>query len=163
MRTKSALTLILVCLLAVLCGCRRQTALQLRTDADPLVHRLKLPGKVGAVRWVAVSPNKDTGWIPPKIEFYNVYAYVELDDDAWVALAKIVGEPGGRDTFSLPRSVAEVLIPAPTMKNVKQTDSDVQIDGTSLNASALSSDPKKTEVQQAIRSDKALIVKFVAR
>lgn len=163
MRTKSALTLILVCLLAVLCGCRRQTALQLRTDADPLVHRLKLPGKVGAVRWVAVSPNKDTGWIPPKIEFYNVYAYVELDDDAWVALAKIVGEPGGRDTFSLPRSVAEVLVPAPTMKNVKQTDSDVQIDGTSLNASALSSDPKKTEVQQAIRSDKALIVKFVAR
>jgi hypothetical protein len=115
------------------------------------------------VRWVAVSPNKDTGWIPPKIEFYNVYAYIELDDDAWVALGKIVGEPGGRVTFSLPRSVADVLMPAPTMKNVKQTDSDVQIDGASLNASALSSDPKKTEVQQAIRSDKALIVKFVAR
>jgi hypothetical protein len=163
MRTKRSLTLIFACLLAVLCGCRRQTALQLRTDADPLVHRLKLPGKVGAVRWVAVSPNKDTGWIPPKIEFYNVYAYIELDDDAWVALGKIVGESGGRDTFTLPRSVAEILIPAPTMKNVKQTDSDVQIDGASLNASALSSDPKKTEPQQAIRFDKALIVKFVAR
>ena len=163
MPTKSSLTLIFCCLLAVVCGCRRQTALQLRTDADPLIHRLKLPGKVGAVRWVAVSPNKDTGWIPPKIEFYNVYAYIELDDDAWVALGKIAGEPGGRDTFSLPRSVAEVLIPAPAMKNVKQTDSDVQIDGSSLNASALSSDPKKTEAQQAIRFDKALIVKFVAR
>jgi hypothetical protein len=41
--------------------------------------------------------------------------------------------------------------------------SDVQIDGASLNASALSSDPKKTEIQHAIRFDKAVIVKFVAR
>jgi hypothetical protein len=45
---------------------------------------------------------------------------------------------------------------------VKQSGSDVQIDGTSLNASALSSEPKKTEVQQAIRFDRVLIVKFVA-
>jgi len=125
--------------------------------------RLKLPSRIGAVRWLAVSPNKDTGWIPPKIEFYNVYAYIELDDDAWVALSKTIGEPGGRDTFSLPRSVADVLIPASTMKSVKQSGSDAQIDGTSLHASALSSDPQKTEVQQAIRLDRVLIVRFVAR
>src|ERR1700756_1310083 len=163
MRTKHSLTLTFVCLLAVLSGCRRQTTLQLRTDADPLLHRLKLPGKVGAVRWVAVSPNTDTGWIPPKTEFYNVFAYIELDDDAWVALGKLVGEPGGRDTLSMPRPVADLLIPAPARRSVKQTDTDVQVDGTSLNASALSSDPKKTEAHQAIRFDKALIVKFVAR
>jgi hypothetical protein len=54
-----------------LTGCRREPALQLRTDADPLVHRLKLPSRIGGVRWLAVSPNKDTGWIPPKIESYN--------------------------------------------------------------------------------------------
>jgi hypothetical protein len=152
MRTWSAAAiLIFVWMLTTLTGCRREAALQLRTDADPLVHRFKLPSRIGAVRWLAVSPNKDTGWIPPKIEFYNVYAYIELDDDAWVALGKTIGEPGGRDTFSLPRSVAEVVIPASTMKNMKQSGSDVQIDGTSLNASALSNEPKKTEVQQAIR------------
>jgi hypothetical protein len=164
MRTWStAAILIFAWMLTTLAGCRREAALQLRTDADPLVHRLKLPSRIGAVRWLAVSPNKDTGWIPPKIEFYNVYAYIELDDDAWVALSKTIGEPGGRDTFSLPRSVADVLIPASTMKSVKQSGSDAQIDGTSLHASALSSDPQKTEVQQAIRLDRVLIVRFVAR
>lgn len=146
-----------------LSGCHRQPKLQLRTDVDPLVKRLKLPTRPETVRWVAVSPNKDSGWIPPKTEFYTVYAYIELDDQSWAALSKTVGEPTARDTISLPRPVAEVLIPAAAMKTARQSDPDVQIDGTALNTSALPTDPKKTEVQKAIRLDKDLFLEFIAR
>jgi hypothetical protein len=167
MRTTSAATristILVLCLLTAIEACHRGAPLELRTDAGPLVNRLKLPSGVGAVRWVAVSPNKDTGWLPPRIEFYNVYAYIELDDAAWVALYKTIGEANGRDTLSLPSAVAKVLMPNSTMNNPGSSGSDVQIVGAALNASTLSNDPKKTEVQKAIRSDKALVVQFTAR
>src|SRR5262249_51048281 len=86
----------------VMSGCQEEAGLTLRTDPEPLSRRLNLPRHIGSVRWVAVSPVRDTGWIPPKVEFYDVYGYIELDKEGWKELEKTAAQSGRRGTITIP-------------------------------------------------------------
>lgn len=128
----------------------------LRTDTEPLTKRLVLPTAIHSARWVAVSPVHDSGWIPPKTEFYDVYAYIEFDEAAWAEMQKSAGDATSRGTLVIPETVATVLIPAAFMAQFSVSDGGRRAEGPSFNLAV--SDKEKTDVQGAIRVGGALVV-----
>jgi hypothetical protein len=144
----------------ILGGCAGEAALTLRTDPGPLANRLNLP-KLQSVRWVAVSPVHDTGWIPPKIEFYYVYAYIDFDDGGWADLEKTAG-PSTPGSISLPERVATLLLPAVAAKEFTKENDTFEARGPSFNTSTLAAQPRN-KVAAAIRIGSALVVQMTAR
>jgi hypothetical protein len=141
----------------LLIGCREKNTLTLRTDTEPLTKRLVLPKALRSVRWVAVSPVHDSGWVPPKTEFYDVYAYIELDDPAWTELEKSAGDARVRGTLVIPDPVAAVLIPPAAMAEFGPSDDGGRrAEGRSFNLAV--SDQARTDIEQAIRVGRALVV-----
>jgi hypothetical protein len=136
--------------------CAEKQAVTLRTDVEPLTKRLKLPGPIRAVRWVAVSPVHDTGWIPPKAEFYHVYAYIELDAGAWNQLAGFAG-PSSGDTITIPESVARELLPPAAMEEFKKLNDSRTASGSGFNSDVLAAE-ERTRVDKAVRVGDALVV-----
>lgn len=136
-----------------LVACKKHPELQLRTDLAPLQRRLHLPGHVTSVRWVAVSPVKDSGWVPPKIEFYDVYAYLELSPEEWAAFQGVAGPPGTSVSFEIPREAAAVLR--------LSTGSAFHAEGPSFNPPAVSAGPKG-DVIHCLRMKDALVIHFRA-
>lgn len=158
-RLRAVAALLVIILASVVSGCKDEASLRLRTDPEPLARRLKLPQHVGSVRWVAVSPVHDSGWVPQKTEFYDVYAYIELDDEGWTELEN--SEAGRRATITLPEPVAALVIPPQSAEGDFQHSSGIrQADGPSFKP--LSAEAK-TEVANAIRVGNALVVEMRVR
>ena len=133
--------------------------LTLRTDPEPLTRRLHLPAQIRAVRWVSVSPVRDTGGVPGPADFYDVYAYVELDADAWTSLEKSAGGLNARGVVTVPASVAAVLIPAEAIADFTPSDAAVRAEGPSFNPATLAAEPN-TEVDTAVRIGGALVIQM---
>lgn len=146
----------------ILSGCGEKAGLELRTDPEPLTHRLNLPQRVGPVRWVSVSPVHDTGWVPPKVQFYDVYAYIELDEEAWNALEKSSAAPGVRDDIVIPEPVAAIVIPPAALGDFHPSSAGRRGEGPSFDTKSLSAEAR-TEVQKAIRVGGALVVEMRVR
>jgi len=153
--------LIIVAALAgtVLSGCGEKAGLTLRTDPEPLTRRLNLPQRIGSVRWVSVSPVHDTGWVPHKVKFYDVYAYIELDDEAWKTLEKSSSAPGVRGEIVIPEPVAAIVIPSAALGGFQPSGAGRRGEGPSFDTKSLSTEAK-TEVQAAIRVGQALVVEM---
>ena len=143
-------------------GCKEEAGLTLRTDPEPLSRRLNLPQHIGSVRWVAVSPVHDTGWVPPKVEFYDVYGYIELDKEGWKELEKTAAQSGRRGTITIPAPVAALVIPQSAAGDFQQSSGTSQAEGLSFEPADLSSEAK-TEVENAIRVGDALVVQMQVR
>lgn len=134
-------------------GCKKHPELQLRTDAGPLQNRLRLPSHISSVRWVAVSPVKDSGWIPPKIEFYDIYAYLELNQDEWAAFQSLAGPPGATASFEIPEAAARAL--------KLSMDTAFHAEGLSFTPESVSAGPK-SDVIGCLRMKNALVIHFRA-
>ena len=161
-RSRRFLTFALMFAALLLGGCREKAALTLRTDAAPLTNRLNLPALSGPVRWVAYSPVDNSGLAPGRTDFYDLYAYLELDDATWSALEKKAGTPGAPDTIIIPQKVASTLLPSSAAPAFKTSGSGSEAQGPSFNAEALSSD-QRTTVQKAIRVGTALLIQMEVR
>jgi hypothetical protein len=140
----------------ILTACRERPPVTLRTDTEPLTKRIVLPKAIRSARWVAVSPVHDSGWVPPKTEFYDVYAYIEFDEAAWTEMQKSAGDARSRDTIVIPDRVATVLIPPASMAEFSSSDGGRRAEGPSFNLAV--SDKEKTDMQGAIRVGGALVV-----
>ncbi len=155
-RETQAICLAGVFFAALLCGCGGNNIL-VRTDIAPLTRRLKLPEGVQSVRWIAVSPVHDTGFIPPSADYQDVYAYIPLEPSQWVELENVVGQKGAPASIEIPRSIVDVLFPAGASGANQH-----RIEGPSFNPAKLVSD-SKTEVFSAIRVNNALVVQMRVR
>ena len=140
-------------------GCGSKPALTLRTDPEPLARRLHLPSDVEFVRWIAVSPVHDTGWIPPKAEFYDVYAYIQLGPQGWMELQSSPGLTGLRATLALPKDLAARLIPADARSYWEPTSDGLRATGPAFDGARLAADPGTT-VEIAIRVEMALLIRM---
>lgn len=142
---------------------RRAVASELavRTDIEPLRRRLHLPEGPLSVRWVAVSPVLDSGLLPPRAEFYEMFAYVMCEAAALQDFTTRAGEPVGGATVVLPEAVAVAILPPDVPGGVQMVEKGRQVAGAAYSAEALSQS-RKTWVHAAIRLGNALLITFRA-
>ena len=146
----------------ILNSCGRKPTLTLRTDVEPLTRRLNLPKQIQNVRWVAVSPVQDTGSVPGRTDFYEVYAYLQMDEGEWATLNQTGGEPASRDAITIPEGAAKVIVPSTDAGNFKESEGGLRAEGQSFNAKNLVvAGDTKTEVQKAVRVGSALVLQMM--
>jgi hypothetical protein len=149
-----------LCILAL--NCREGTVLTLRTDPEPLARRLHLPAQIRGVRWVAVSSVTDTGGVPGPVDFYDIYAYVEIGPEGWTELEHTAGRTAARGTVSIPEPVAAVLLPDAGRDAFTRSEAARRGEGPAFDPVALVAD-EKAEVAAAVRVGEALVVQMRVR
>jgi hypothetical protein len=138
------------------CGSKK---LELRTDPEPLTKRLNLPKSIQSVRWVSVSPINDTGGVPGRSDFYDVYAYIQMGADGWQALDASAGGHGAQAAIDIPQAVAEVIVPKDAKGTFQQSAAGRHAEGASYNTASLATSDK-TEVNKALRVGDALLIQM---
>jgi hypothetical protein len=134
--------------------------LELRTDPEPLTKRINLPKSIQSVRWVSVSPIHDTGGVPGRSDFYDVYAYIRMGSDAWPALAASAGT-AGHAAIDVPAAVAQVIIPNDAKGLFQQSGAEWRAEGDAFNPASLAANDK-TEVNKAVRVGDGLLLQMRA-
>lgn len=134
----------------------------LRSETAPLTSRLHLPQNIQSVRWVAVSPVQDSGWIPPQADYYDVFAYIPLDAAQWAEMESFAASAGARGTIDVPEEVASILFPEGGAGFGQLSGKSRRVEGVAFDGSKLASN-EKTEVNSAIRSGDALLIQMRVR
>lgn len=159
-QNKSRYALISLAILGIILGgCREKVALKLRTDPEPITRRLHLPKTIGPVRWVSASPVSDAAGLPARTDFFDVYAYIELDAGAWIELEKTAGGAGALGSIVIPEAAAALILPSNAVADFKSAKEGREAEGPLFNPASLAAEDK-TEVQRAMRIGNALIVQM---